>query len=659
MDSIAPGTAKTTREKEVFAFCAVGYHIACTRLPNTVLIDHLLKSLEMHQCHRLLFAFFVTLTMAVGHTGAAEPAKPVFKDGEAQIVKAFEDPDYWIRHDLWVESEFDTDGDGKLDRMHVSVTRPRQTESEGLKLPVVYVSSPYFAGTGAKGDQYFWNPRHELGATPPEREHFGPVERTGTRPIISKSHEKTWVPRGYIVVHSSSPGTGLSQGCPTVGGDNESLGPKAVIDWLCGRADGFTTPDGNEKVLADWCSGKVGMTGTSYNGTIPLAAATTGVDGLEAIIPVAPNTSYYHYYRSNGLVRHPGGFMGEDIDYLYDYIHSGPEATREYCDCNVRDELMLKRQDRVSGDYNDFWAGRDYLNDLEPLKAAVLMAHAFNDWNVVPEHSVRIYEALKKKGVPTQAFFHQGGHGGPPPIKMMNRWFTRYLHGIENDVEKDPRAWIVRENDKQDEPTSYEDYPNPAASPVEFYLTAGAPEQGKLTTSKPTEQGTETLVDNFSFDGASLAQAEWTRHRLIFLSEELSQDIHLSGTPKIQIKLACDKPAANLSVWLVSLPWNRHNNAKITDNIITRGWADPQNHQSLTESEPLEPGKFYELSFDLQPDDQVIRKGQQIGLMIFSSDKEFTLWPTPGTELTVDLDATSISLPIVGGKQAFEKTTTP
>ncbi|QDV45444.1 Xaa-Pro dipeptidyl-peptidase [Stieleria neptunia] len=600
--------------------------------------------------------FIFTLLLAGRSVGiAADPAKPVFKDGEAQVVKAFEDSDYWIRHDLWVKTEFDSDGDGKLDRMHVSVTRPRQTESEGLKLPVVYNSSPYFAGTGAKGDEYFWNPRQELGATPPERKHFDAVERTGMRPIISKRHEKDWVPRGYIVVHSSSPGTGLSEGCPTVGGDNESLAPKAVIDWLCGRADGFTSPDGDEKVTADWCTGKVGMTGTSYNGTIPLAAATTGVDGLEAIIPVAPNTSYYHYYRSNGLVRHPYGYLGEDIDYLYDFIHSGNEARREYCDCNVRDEEMLKHFDRVNGDYNDFWAGRDYLNDLEPLKAAVLMAHAFNDWNVVPEHSVRIYEALKKKGVPTQAFFHQGGHGGPPPIKMMNRWFTRYLHGVENGVEKDPRAWIVREGDKQDKPTSYSDYPNPDASPVTFYLSGGAPERGSLSLQAAEDAGTESLVDNFSFDGASLAQAEWTEHRLIYMTPELKEPIHLSGTPRITIKLASSKPAANLSVWLVSLPWNNGKNAKITDNIITRGWADPQNRRSMTESEPLVPGTFYEVSFDLQPDDQVIAKGQQIGLMIFSSDKDFTLHPTPGTKLTIDLDATSISLPVVGGKKAFKK----
>ncbi|WP_145422289.1 Xaa-Pro dipeptidyl-peptidase [Planctomycetes bacterium K23_9] len=586
-------------------------------------------------------------------TVGAEPAVPVFKDGEAQVVKAFVDPDYWIRHDLWVQTEFDSDDDDKPDRMHVSVTRPGQTESEGLKLPVVYISSPYFAGTGAKGKEFFWDARHEVGVTPPEREHFPAVELKSRRPIISKSHAKEWVPRGYIVVHSSSPGTGLSQGCPTVGGDNESLAPKAVVDWLCGRADGFTTPDGEEKVVADWCTGKVGMTGTSYNGTIPLAAATTGVEGLEAIIPVAPNTSYYHYYRSNGLVRHPFGFLGEDIDYLYDFIHSGNEPRRDHCDCEVRDKEMLQGFDRKTGDYNEFWAGRDYINDLEPLKAAVLMAHAFNDWNVVPEHSVRIYQALKAKGVPSQAFFHQGGHGGPPPMKMMNRWFTRYLHGIENDVEDDPRAWIVREQDKREKPTPYDDYPNPDASPVKFYLSAGAPERGKLTTDSAADEGTETLVDNFSFSGAALAQAEWTNHRLIYVLPTFHKPVHLSGTPRMTIKLASNKPAANLSVWLVSLPWTESKKTKITDNIITRGWADPQNHASITESEPLVPGQFYELTFDLQPDDQVIPKDQQIGLMIFSSDRDFTLRPTPGTKLTVDLNATSITLPIVGGDAAL------
>jgi len=54
------------------------------------------------------------------------------------------------------------------------------------------------------------------------------------------------------------------------------------------------------------------------------------------------------------------------------------------------------------------------------------------------------------------------------------------------------------------------------------------------------------------------------------------------------------------------------------------------------------------------PDNQIIPKGQQIGLIIFSSGKEFTLWPEPGTELSVDLNATTINLPVLGGADALK-----
>jgi len=295
---------------------------------------------------------------------------------------------------------------------------------------------------------------------------------------------------------------------------------------------------------------------------------------------------------------------------------------------------------------------------MKPMKAALLMSHGFNDWNVMPEHSYRIYKAAKDKGLPTQVYYHQNGHGGPPPLTMMNRWFTRYLHGIENGVENDAKAWIVRENDKRDEPTAYKDYPNPNATDVTLFLNSGAPLSGKLTSDKPKHLGKETLVDNYNFSGKDLAMATSSVNRLLFITPTLNKDIHISGIPNIKIKLSSSKPAANLSVWLVSLPWDNLGGAKITDNIITRGWADPQNYKSLTESEPLESGKFYEMSFDLIPDDQIIPKGQQIGLMIFSSDSQFTLLPNPGTELTIDLDATSISIPIVGGEQALNNAIT-
>ena len=615
----------------------------------------------MSQRYRFQFVLLLVI-LAAGNLAADEPsstekAGPIFKDGEAQIVPAFKDAKKWIRQVLWVETEFDSDGDGRKDRMHVDVTRPEQTETQQLKVPVIYETSPYYAGTGSNSPEVFWNPRHALNAVPPRHQTPKPIPHQSDMQQISDSHVNDWVPRGFAVVHSCSPGTGRSQGCPTVGGKNESLAPKAVIDWLNGRAPGYTTPDGNEKVEATWSTGKVGMTGTSYNGTLPLAAATTGVDGLEAIIPVAPNTSYYHYYRSNGLVRHPGGYMGEDIDVLYDFIASGPTATRSYCDREFRENLMIRYQDRVTGDYNDFWAGRDYLNQLQPMKAAMLMAHAFNDWNVMPEHSVRIYEAVKAKGLPHQIYFHQGGHGGPPPMKQMNRWFTRYLYGLQNGVEQDPKSWVVREGATRGNPESYPDYPHPEAAAVTLRPNPGGVTAGALTLStpdaKPAERQLESLIDNFSFSGAILAKADWTNHRLLYTTPELKEPLHLSGTARIRIRLSSSQPAANLSVWLVSLPWT--DSRLITDDVITRGWADPQNHRSLTESDSLTPGQFYDINFTLQPDDQIVKAGEKIGLMIFSSDRDFTLWPDPGTILTVDLNQTQLDLPVVGGTAAFQQ----
>jgi len=599
---------------------------------------------------------------ALGGAVALEPAVPVFEKGEAQVVPAFADPKTWVQHNLWVETEFDSDGDGKRDRMHVDVTRPGQTDAAGLKVAVIYETSPYYSGIAGDSREFFWDPKHEVGATPPKRGKAPDIAYQDLRPLISRSLIGEWVPRGFAVVHSSSPGTGRSQGCPTVGGINESLAPKAVIDWLNGRAKGYSLPEGGEEVKASWSTGKVGMIGTSYNGTLPLAAATTGVAGLEAIIPVAPNTSYYHYYRSHGLVRHPGGYMGEDIDVLYDFIYSGDPAFREHCNKTVRDTEMAQNQDRLSGDYNEFWAGRDYLNVIDKVKAATLIAHGFNDWNVMPEHSVRIYEALKARGVPCMAFFHQGGHGGDPPDTLVNRWFSHYLYGVDNGIEKEPRAWIVREGDRNNNPTPYADYPHPDAALVALHPTGDGNAVGALATAAKGRRRIAALVDDVSVDGKALASAETSPNRLLFSTPELTAPLHLSGAGTITLRVAANKPAANLSVWLVSLPWTQ--SRRINDNIITRGWADPQNwadleHKgSLLESAPLAPGKFVELTFQLQPDDQIIPVGERIGLMIFSSDRDFTLWPPAGTELKVDLDATTLRLPVVGGQKAYDAATT-
>jgi len=153
----------------------------------------------MKYYHLLLLFTVCFLGAYTVNAQSAEKTIPIFKNGEAQIIPAFQDSSKWIRHDLWVETSFDTDGDNQPDRMHVAVTRPSQTDTEKLQLPVVYISSPYFAGVAPFVEGLFWDVQQELGATAKERIH-PEIKRTGKRPIISNSHIMTWVPRGYIVV---------------------------------------------------------------------------------------------------------------------------------------------------------------------------------------------------------------------------------------------------------------------------------------------------------------------------------------------------------------------------------------------------------------------------------------------------------------------------
>ena len=586
----------------------------------------------------------ITIALLLGFVTSAVSAqnvKPIFNEGESQIVPEFSKPSEWIKEELWVQTNFDSDSDGKLDRMHVFLTRPLQTNTQGLKLPVIYSTSPYFAGTGGDSKSFYWDVKHELGAIPPPHKH-AVAKRKENRPFEAYFQDLTWVKRGYITVYSSSPGTGFSDGAPTIGGENEKLAPAAVIDWLCGRAFGYTTRTGMDTVSAFWSTGKVGMTGTSYNGTLCLAAACTGVKGLEAIIPNAPVSSWYLYYRSNGLVRSPGGYLGEDMDILYDFVHSGDPENRPHNDALIRDKVLVPGQDRITGDYNAFWASRDYLTQMDSMKAALFMCHGFEDWNVMAEHSFRFYEQAKKMGLPAKIYYNQLGHGYSPPLWMMNMWFTKYLHGINNGVENLADAWIVLKGENDAKP--YNAFPNPQAKAVRFYPQTEKSNTGTLSTEKKP-QGSLIFTDDPSLTAIDLISPKKAENRLLFWSNNLENPLHLSGTGRIHLQVASNKAAANLSVYLIAVPIDFNpSKLKLNNILVNRAWADPQNHRSLEKGDALKPGTFYNLTFNFQPDDQIIPAGHQLGLLIFSSDPHFTLQPQKGTQLTMNLGETWIEV---------------
>ncbi|MBF6328310.1 Xaa-Pro dipeptidyl-peptidase [Nocardia transvalensis] len=598
----------------------------------------------------VLSASAVALLLSGAPALADPPGEPVIADGEAQ--PAF-DPAASVREDLWVRAPVDSDGDGKDDEVHVQVVRPAQATG---KLPVVYQASPYFAGGNDVANHNVdvelyvpGGPEARLAPAPgPMRnrvaEELGAAGITLADGRITWQYEEFFLARGYAVMYGESLGTGKSTGCPTTGADNETVGARAPIDWLNGRAKARDAQ--GKPVVARWASGKVGMMGVSYNGTLPNAVAATGVPGLEAIVPIAAISNWYDYYRGDGAVVAPGGYQGEDADVLAEYVYT--RADRQICKPVI--ERLERDQDRVTGDYSPFWDARNYLNHIDKVRAAVLAVHGLNDFNVKTEHVAQWYSALAEAGVPHKIWLHQSGHVDPLGLRRqewlrtVNRWFGKYLLGKDNGIDKEPKATIQREDKSW---VDEADWPAPGTSPAAAVFQPGGRNIGGLA---PTGAGrvSESLDDDATKLAADLVAAPSSPNRLAYFAKPAKTSLRMSGTVGVTFRMSFQRPAANITALLVDRAPDG------SSRIVTRGWVDPQNRNDIGKTTPITPGEEYEIKLAMQPHDYVLPQGHRLGVVVLSSDNEFTLRPRPGPGFAVNLADTRVTFPVVGGQAALD-----
>src|SRR4051812_40847741 len=93
------------------------------------------------------------LSTATPAAAAPLPTQPDFTGGEAQPVFPTTSTS-WINSDLYIESEVDSDFDGKKDLIHADVSRVAETDTAALKVPVVLEVSPYYAGTAVLANNW-------------------------------------------------------------------------------------------------------------------------------------------------------------------------------------------------------------------------------------------------------------------------------------------------------------------------------------------------------------------------------------------------------------------------------------------------------------------------------------------------------------------------
>lgn len=188
-----------------------------------------------------------------------------------------------MRESVWVDTGLDGDGNGRSDRVAVDIVRPGEPARQGRKIPVIMDASPYYSCCGRGNES-----------------QLKTYDADGRPVQFPLYYDNYFVPRGYAFVAVDLAGTNRSDGCVDVGGRSDVQSAKAVIDWLNGRARGYTTRTGGERATAGWSDGRTGMIGKSYDGTIANGVAATGVDGLRTIVPIGAISSWYDYYFAQG-----------------------------------------------------------------------------------------------------------------------------------------------------------------------------------------------------------------------------------------------------------------------------------------------------------------------------------------------------------------------
>uniref|UniRef100_UPI003BEED7D9 CocE/NonD family hydrolase n=1 Tax=Burkholderia arboris TaxID=488730 RepID=UPI003BEED7D9 len=522
-----------------------------------------------------------------------------------------------------VETPFDTDHDGKKDRIALRIVQPAEVD-EGLKTPVIVRPSVYYADP-----------------------NYAANERG---PFLG---EEEYVRMGFTVIYADSLGTNLSDGCWSMMDSTEGEAMAAVVRWLTGDKSAPGFDDKGNALSASWSTGHVAMEGISYGGTLPSMVAITGVPGLEAIVPVEGISNGYDYFRYNGVISDVIGTIGVN-GYL-----SEESSTRTANACAPFYQQLSTESDDTTLAYNDFWKARNTVAHADQIMAATLVTQGQDDNNVKTKNGVQLYNALYNLKKPVQLWLHSRNHDDPVWQKEWAKevllWYSRYLFGVNNGVETQPG--YARETPAGDTPTggtvtsSNPDNSNdtltghckdghnprdciptgelivkenawPATQATSYYL------RGDGTTGGLFTPGATDGVDGktVSFDSA---------HPVSYESAPLANATRYAGTIVITMNGKFSPAVTDIKATL-----------SVDGTPVTYGWANPRFYKGLNQIAAITPGSNYSFSLEMMPRDFTVLPGSKI---------ELKLEGYQGSEqVTLDLDHTVVNMPVVPKANVIE-----
>ena len=506
---------------------------------------------------------------------------PVFENGLAQPVFKFTDgktgekydpaTSSIVRYCVYVESDYDMDGDGKRDLVKAFIQVPRSAVEGNYKAATLYEARPYCAGVQADGYDHmkeveskeyrkidFADLDKEVPARIPEgmisamdlalkadpADWYYPDKGNNNSMVYENlDNFNYYLVRGFAVVVSAGFGALGSDGFNYVGSEYERDAFKSVVEWLHGDRVAYADREGKIETKADWANGNVAMTGRSYAGTMPFAVATTGVEGLKTIVPVAGIADWYTQQNMQGAQRYwPKEMLNSFLAYFCSSRYNDETLSEKQLDdiAAFHHELSLQ-QLKCGFDYDpDFWGAGNYRLHADQIKCSALIVHGFNDENVSTKQFEMMHTAFEQAGQTVKLILHQGPHITPTMANknygilidgkfyddIVNEWISHYLYGVENGAEKMPEVLAQTNYDQKKWETE-------SAWETEYTMKLTSKEESKTVIDTDWEKAgvsAENFDDVMALESTNMAQR--------YVTDPFEKAVTVQGTVCLNLKAA-------------------------------------------------------------------------------------------------------------------------
>ncbi len=474
-----------------------------------------------------------------------------------------------------------------------------------------------------------------------------------------------YVKRGYAYVISDVRGRYAS------GGDWDPFGA-----WH--KTDGYDLVEWIAK--QPWCSGAVGTLGLSYMGWTQWWTATTAPPSLKVIVPeVAPPDQFY-----NAPYQHGVG-VGWAIDWAsmmagrrFQPIGRGPRyGFFAHRDEDMRALPLISLNGRRGSPKTEwfdhwirdnlstapYWQGIAYQRPEDRAKVVVPSLNVTGWFDADYPGAPMNYLGMKRHGGsdasrrpalvigPWSHLFNRGQKllgvdYGPEAVidwdGYVCRWFDRYLKGIENGVEGDPRVhvFVMGRNRWRAE----KEWPIPGAVPTAYYLhSAGkansAKGDGLLSRTPPAEEPADEYVYDpekptpSAITGDDIFGPDDVRGPaersdvLVYQTPPLEEDLEVVGPIEATLFAATSAKDTDWMLRLVDVaPDGRA--SLLCDGVIRARCRDPLHAGRFTSEKlsEIEPGRVTEYTIEFwRGTGNVFAKGHRIRVEVSSAYFPFYL----------------------------------